>query len=159
MNSCKTDTTVIRAAEPGDLDVLVALCREHATYERVVLKLDGQGPRLAQALFGAPPRLWCLVACLVDGTVVAYATYTRDYSTWRAAEFVHLDCLFVRAQYRGAGIGRRLMEAVADCAHSVGCSVVEWQTPSSNLDAARFYDRLSATQYQKLRYHWKPNRA
>lgn len=145
---------MIRPANPGDLAEVVALCAEHAAYERAAMILDGQTTRLEQALFGSPPRLWCLVACL-EGTVVGYATYTRDYSTWRAADFVYMDCLFVTARHRGSGVGRELVAAIAEHARRAGCASIEWQTPDWNLDAARFYDRLGATQYRKLRYHWK----
>ncbi|WP_406278278.1 hypothetical protein OHT93_36785 [Streptomyces sp. NBC_00191] len=46
-----------------------------------------------QALFSAPARVWCLLADC-GGELIGYATYNLEFSTWLAAEYVHLDCLF-----------------------------------------------------------------
>ncbi|MFD8754079.1 hypothetical protein ACFV0O_24315 [Kitasatospora sp. NPDC059577] len=40
-----------------------------------------------------------------DGELVGHATFAREFSTRQAAEFVHLDCLFVTERHRG--IARR----------------------------------------------------
>jgi GNAT superfamily N-acetyltransferase len=148
-----SDECHIRHAKPSDLHDIVALCHEHAVYERALWTNKGKVDGLSQALFGPLPRLWCLVAEL-RATIVGYATYTRDFSTWRTSEFVHMDCLFVREPYRRSGIGHDMIHAIANEARRLGCSEVEWQTPSWNIDAARFYERLGATADAKLRYVW-----
>ena len=147
------DRGCIRQAEPSDLPDIVALCNEHAAYERALCTDTGNVDGLSRALFGPLPRLWCLIA-EVGTSIVGYATYTRDFSTWRASEFLHMDCLFVREPYRRSGIGNQMIHAIANEARRLGCSEVEWQTPSWNTDAARFYERLGATRDAKLRYVW-----
>ncbi|MFD6946215.1 GNAT family N-acetyltransferase, partial [Streptomyces roseolus] len=98
---------VLRAPVPDDLPALAALCAAHALFERSGPLPDDLAIRLGPALFDEPARLWCLVA-ESDGRLVGYATYTRDFSTWSASEYVHLDCLFVGEPHRGAGWGRLL---------------------------------------------------
>ena len=107
-----SDDVTIRPAESGDLPSIVALCAAHAAYERATLSVEGLEDRLVTTLFGDPPRGWCLVA-EIDGRVEAYATLTREYSTWRGAEYLHVDCVYVSAERRGRGVGRALMEAAA----------------------------------------------
>jgi len=46
------------------------------------------------------------------------------------------------------------MQKVADDARSLGCDFIEWQTPSWNSDAIRFYDRVGAFGALKMRYRW-----
>ncbi len=82
-------------------------------------------------------------------------TATREFSTWRAAAFMHMDCLYVLAGYRNMGIGVRLMAALRDFCASEDIDQVQWQTPDWNNDAARFYQRLGARQRTKRRFTWQ----
>lgn len=142
---------MIRPARPDDLSALVELTIEHAAFERQPLPLEAdRAARLNDALFGPKPRLAAWVATVED-TVVGYATYTKDFSTWHAREFAYLDCLYVRAPYRGLGLGKRLMHAIAK---ESGCKWIEWQTPDWNEDAARFYHSLGASESAKRRFVW-----
>lgn len=146
---------VIRAARPADLDAVVRLCAAHAAFERAALPEPGLRERLAVALFGARPRATCFVS-EIEGRVEGYATCALEFSTWKGAEYLHLDCLFVEAGRRGHGVGRRLVDAVARHAATLGIAHLEWQTPAWNADAARFYERLGATAAGKLRFSWRP---
>ena len=144
---------VVRDAEPGDLPAIARLCRAHALYEGADPPLPKQAERLARLLFTTPPRLWCLVAA--DGEeLVGYATWSLECSTWRAAEFAHLDCLYLEEAIRSRGLGRLLLERVAARAAEVGATHLEWQTPAWNAGAIRFYERLGAAGRDKKRFTW-----
>ena len=75
---------------------------------------------------------------------MGYATCTRDFSTWKAAEYLYVDCLFINPGYRDAGLGAEMMRIIARNASQLGCATLEWQTPAWNRNAARFYERLGA---------------
>lgn len=141
---------MIRPAREADLDALLVLCAEHAEYERASFDADFARRNLGRFLFAESPRARCIVIDF-DGTLAGYTTYSLEFSTWRAAEFVHMDCLFVRASHRNRGLGLQLMQAVIDAARERG-TWIEWQTPTWNADAMRFYDRLGATRSEKARY-------
>lgn len=146
---------VVRPAQSQDLEGILILCAEHAAFERASFCIEGARGRLGHFLFGEPPRAWCLVAEAGDA-LVGYATYALEFSTWRAAEYVHMDCLFVREGFRDAGLGGLLLRHVAEGAATLGCGIVEWQTPSWNGDAICFYDRAGAVKSEKMRYLWQP---
>lgn len=141
---------IVRPFLPPDLPAVLDLCAEHAAYERSVFDRASCAAGLATALSAASPRLLCRVA-EGDG-IVGYATATIDFSTWRAREFLHMDCLYVRAAQRGAGIGARLLAALRDEARARGIDEMQWQTPDWNAGAARFYRRLGASESTRLRY-------
>src|SRR5262249_15257000 len=82
----------VRPARPGDLEAIVRLCADHAEYEKGGFERDGKTEALREVLFAGVPRLWCFVA-EADGAIVSYASGTRDFSTWRGADYLHLDCL------------------------------------------------------------------
>jgi GNAT superfamily N-acetyltransferase len=148
-------TATLRPARAEDLDAVVDLCAEHAAFERAPFCEEQVRRALGPFLFGEPPRAWCIVAD-VDSKLVGYATYSLEFSTWRAAEYVHMDCLFLKADYRNAGLGRQLLDRVGHAAIALGFEFVEWQTPSWNASAIRFYDRIGAVGNAKVRYRWKP---
>lgn len=130
---------------------IVVLCRAHAVFERAEIDPPA-ADRLSRALFTTPAQLLAWIATDEADRPIGYATATIDYSTWRAREFMHLDCLFVDAAARGGGIGRALIDAVCDTAREAGIDEVQWQTPDWNVAAQRFYMRLGADGRAKTRF-------
>lgn len=142
---------VLRPLRQSELDALVELCAEHADYERADYAPEGKRDALAGYLFGPDPRAHCLVAASGD-ELVGYATWSREFSTWKAAEYLHMDCLYVRSELRGRGIGKRLLRAIAETCLREGLSHMEWQSPRWNEGAIRFYRREGASSTEKLRF-------
>ncbi len=142
---------VIRRAEPRDLEALLELCREHAEFERAGLELDGKDLRLSDALFSAAPRLHAWVVSR-GSELMGYATASLEYSTWAASEYLHMDCLFMRAAARGTGLGAALLGEVLAFARQQGLVEVQWQTPDWNEDACRFYRRQGGIDQGKRRF-------
>jgi GNAT superfamily N-acetyltransferase len=112
---------------------------------------DGVVDRLRNALWSRPVRLHAWVATS-DGGLTGYATATTEFSTWTAREYLHMDCLFVREAWRGAGVGVALLAAVVAHARKCRCTEIQWQTPVWNEDAARFYRRAGAREQPKRRF-------
>jgi len=143
----------VRPIEPGDLETLLALCREHAEYEKADFQEDGQVERWRSALFGPAPVLHGWIAT-VDGAPCGFMTVTVEYATWSAARFAHMDCLYLREGYRGLGLGRMLLDRLREFAVGHGCGWAEWQTPMENELGVGFYRRMGATAKSKLRFHY-----
>ncbi|MFC8372786.1 GNAT family N-acetyltransferase [Streptomyces sp. NPDC057239] len=143
----------VRHARPVDLSHVALLAAEHAAYENAAQPPADLPRRLEALLFGsAAGRLRCFVAELGDGGIIGYASCAPEVSTWGGAEYLHMDCLFLRERYRGLGVGRMLVDAVLDEARALGLDQVQWQTPPWNKGAIRFYDRLGAQAKEKRRY-------
>ena len=142
---------IIRPIAERDLAELVELCAEHATFERAVYEREGKLERLNALLFGREPslRIWVAES---EGTLVAYASATIDTSTWAAERFIHMDCLFVRASHRNQNIGARLLRRVALEGKRLGIAHMQWQTPTWNVNADRFYRRMPLGVTEKFRY-------
>lgn len=142
----------IRKATLEDLHVLVELCAEHAEFEHAEYSPLGKAERLREHFFGTLPSAFCLVA-EVDKTLAGYATYSKEFSTWDAGFYIHLDCLFLRPSYRGYGIGEKLVEQIREEARRLGCTLIQWQTPKFNTRAIKFYERIGAKQKEKVRFY------
>ncbi|MEO1479155.1 MAG: GNAT family N-acetyltransferase [Bacteroidota bacterium] len=142
----------LRPVRRTDLDALVTLCAEHAAYEGCVYDQTGKAQRLGTLLFGEGPGVFGFVATQAD-RLIGFATWMPQLSTWDAATYAHLDCLYLCPEARGRGLGRRLVACVVQAATAAGCTRMEWQTPTSNASAIRFYDRLGATSKAKRRFY------
>ncbi len=129
---------------------MLELIAAHAAFERAAFDPSGKADRLGRSLFGDSLRAVCLVAVDSD-IVVGYCTVSREFSTWQAADYAHMDTLFVDEHHRGRDIGERLLLAAAQ-ARDLGATEMQWQTPDWNLDAIRFYQRLSAHGSAKVRF-------
>lgn len=145
---------LIRPLELRDLDELVELCAEHALYEKADYDRTGKRERLAELLLGATPRAHCLVAedDPPKSQLIGYATWSREFSTWGACEYLHMDCLYFRPGQRGKGLGKRMLDVLAETCRREGLDHLEWQTPVWNEGAVRFYRREGAMAKEKLRF-------
>lgn len=142
---------LIRKVEPTDLIRLVQLCAKHAEYEGADYDPAEKCQRLEAELFSENPRLHCRVIEQA-GRVGGYFTFTFDFSTWDARLFLHLDCLYLEPNVRGLGIGKVIFKQLEQIARQHECINIQWQTPSSNEAAIRFYDRMGAVGRDKKRY-------
>lgn len=145
------EAVTIRAAREGDLAELTELIREHARYERATELRPDLEDALQPWLFSPQPRAHMLIAA-TDSTLIGYASWSLEASTWQAGEYAHLDCLYLREAARGHGVGRALMDDVATAAHVAGARELQWQTPQWNTGAIRFYRRTGAHEALKIRY-------
>lgn len=142
----------ISFAKINDLDDILSLCAEHAAYEQADYSPVGKYEKLSQLLFGSQPSLYCFLVKQAD-QVIGYATYSYEVSTWDAAYYVHMDCLFLRPPFRSLGLGEKLVALIAKEALQKQCNIMQWQTPIFNERAIKFYHRIGATSKEKLRLY------
>ena len=124
----------IRPARPADAALVFALIRELAEYERLSGDVDATQEMIAQALFGAAPRVFCDIAEW-HGEPVGFALWFYNYSTFRGRHGIYLEDLFVRPSARGHGLGKALLanlarRCVAEQLARLEWSVLDWNEPS-----------------------------
>ncbi|MFH7016064.1 GNAT family N-acetyltransferase [Flavobacterium sp. FlaQc-47] len=141
----------IRNCEVSDLSQLVLLCQKHAEYEKANFYPEGKEEKLKEALFGKSPKLYCLVIAAKE-TIAGYVSYTIDYSTWDAATFMYMDCLFLEEEARSLGIGEILIDKLKQIGIEKNCINIQWQTPQFNERAIKFYNRIGAKGKDKVRF-------
>lgn len=83
------------------------------------------------------------VGARVDGELAGIAHYLYHPSCW-SGDVCYLQDLFVGPAHRGQGLGRALIEAVADQARCQGSPRLYWLTQASNETARQLYDRVAA---------------
>lgn len=132
-----------RTATETDIPFILTLIRELADYEKLSHEVVATEARLRETLFGPRPAAEALIGC-ADGTPAGFALFFQNYSTFLARPGLHLEDLYVQPAFRGLGLGRALITAVARLAHERGCGRLEWTVLDWNTPAIRFYESLGA---------------
>lgn len=133
----------IRPAVREDTGRILAFIRELAEYERLAHEAVADEAGLARQLFGDTPRAEVLIA-EVDGDAAGFALFFHNFSTFVGKPGLYLEDLFVRPQYRGLGLGKRLMLRLAKLAQDRDCGRFEWSVLDWNTPAIDFYRSLGA---------------
>ncbi|MCW5636532.1 MAG: GNAT family N-acetyltransferase [Rubrivivax sp.] len=137
----------LRPAAPADLPVIVELIRELAAYERLQHMVVVTPESLHPQLFGPKPVAECVVAELdLEGEprIVGFALFFTNFSTFLGRPGIHLEDLYVQPAFRSLGLGRMLLEHLAELAVARGCGRFEWTVLDWNESAIRFYERMGA---------------
>ncbi len=133
----------ILPATRDDVPLVLELIGELADYERLRHEVVATAPLLERALFGPTPSAAALIA-RVDGAAAGFALYFHNFSTFLARPGLYLEDLYVRPEYRGRGIGRALLSALAAVAVARDCGRLEWAVLDWNRPARDFYESLGA---------------
>ncbi len=134
---------MIRAATPADVPVILELIHALAVYEKLESDVVAKPEDLSTHLFGPRPFAECLLAD-ESGTVVGFALFFHNYSTFRGKPGIYLEDLFVKPEHRGYGHGKALLVELARLAVARDCARLEWAVLDWNAPSIAFYERLGA---------------
>jgi GNAT superfamily N-acetyltransferase len=133
----------IRPATLSDVPLLRSMIRELAEFERELEMVTIREEDLRRDGFGGHPRFRALIAEF-EGLPAGYALFFGYYSTW-VGRGLFLEDLFVREAFRGRGIGKSLLAAVARVAVDEKCCLIRWEVLAWNEKAIEMYKALGAT--------------
>jgi GNAT superfamily N-acetyltransferase len=134
----------IRSATIADVSLILDFIRGLAEYEREPAAVLATEDDLRRDGFGPEPKFRCLIAEW-DTRPAGFAFFFHNYSTWRGRPGLYLEDLFVLPEMRGKGIGKALLEKLAQIAVAEKCYGLVWQVLEWNEPAIKFYESLGAT--------------
>ncbi|XP_010613181.1 diamine acetyltransferase 2 isoform X2 [Fukomys damarensis] len=125
----------IRAAKEGDCGDLMRLIRELAEFEKLSDEVKISEEDLRAHGFGENPSYHCLVAEILPAPgerqgprIVGYGLYFFIYSTWKGRN-VYLEDIYVMPEYRGQGIGSKIIKKVAEVSRERGATIEALKRP------------------------------
>lgn len=139
-----SDNILIRNASEQDVPVIFQLIEALASYEKLSDMMTGTIADLHNHLFGEKQYVEALVA-EYDQQVVGFALFFHNYSTFLTKPGIYLEDLFVLPDYRGKGIGKKLLINLAQLAVERNCGRLEWSVLDWNQPAINFYKKMGAT--------------
>jgi GNAT superfamily N-acetyltransferase len=138
------DRITLRAAVETDVPLILELIRGLAEYEKLSDACVATEEKLRVTLFGASPAAEVVLAEVPDGRVAGFALFCANYSTFLAQPGIWLEDLYVRPEFRGAGIGRLLLSHLAKLVVARNGGRVEWAVLNWNAPAIGFYESIGA---------------
>lgn len=126
-------------AEISDYPQILLLFQEFALFEKLPDKMVNSVERM----IAEKDYFNCLVAKTAEGRIVAYASYFLCYYTW-IGKCLYMDDLYVTSEFRGQGLGTRLINNIIEVAKQSNCHKMRWQVSRWNSPAIKFYQSLGA---------------
>jgi GNAT superfamily N-acetyltransferase len=133
----------IRPATEADAQVLFDLILELAEYEKLADKVSGDAEVLRRTLFEEKAAEALLIET-AEGEAVGYALFFTTFSSFECRSGIWLEDVYVRPEHRRGGIGRAVMEHLAQLAQQRGHVRLEWVALDWNEPALNFYEGLGA---------------
>ncbi|XP_021093690.1 diamine acetyltransferase 2 isoform X2 [Heterocephalus glaber] len=146
----------IRAAKEGDCGDILRLIRKLAEYEKLSDQVKISEEALRADGFGENPFYHCLVAEILPApgerqgpSIVGYGLYYFIYSTWKGRN-VYLEDVYVMPEYRGQGIGSKIIKKVAEVSRERGATIQALKRPEYvALDQGCSQFRLAVLEWNK----------
>lgn len=135
---------MIRPVAASDVAEIVTMVGELASYERAPEQAVMTHEQLHEALFGSDPKLFGHIALGDGGRPVGFALWFLNFSTWTGTHGIYLEDLYVRPAARGAGLGRALLQTLAQVCVERGYSRLQWWVLDWNTPAIDFYRAAGA---------------
>lgn len=148
-----TETIRVRLAEPSDAPIIIEFNQrmaEETENKRLAPEIISAG---VTSVFADRQRGFYLVAENEQKEVVGCLLVTFEWSDWRNAWFWWIQSVYVRADFRGTGVYRKLYTWIKEEARTKGdiCGF-RLYVEKENTTAQRVYERLGMNECHYLMY-------
>lgn len=130
----------LRLAGREDAGTILSLIRELAEFEELLHEVAATEEDILKTGFSERPYFECLIA-EADGEAVGFGLFFHNYSTFAGRPGLYVEDLYVRESHRKLGIGRMLMQRLAQIAVERDCARFELWVLHWN-PAREFYHRI-----------------
>jgi GNAT superfamily N-acetyltransferase len=118
-------TVRLETARESDLSLILNFIQRLAEYEHLADEVTTTAADLQQSLFGPRPAAEVVIA-YADDEPAGFAVYFQSFSTFLGRPGLYLEDLFVVPEWRGRGLGLRLLAHLAGIAVERGYGRMEW---------------------------------
>ena len=133
----------IRYAQESDIPQILQFIRELASYENMLDEVVATEDLLQEWIFEKKKAE--VILAVKDNKSVGFALFFHNFSTFLGRAGIYLEDLFVEPEHRSKGIGKALLQRLAQITMERGCGRLEWACLDWNKPSIDFYLSLDAT--------------
>ncbi len=132
----------IRPARPDETGLVLDFIKKLALYEKCAPEVRADEATLYRSLF--VEKAAEVLFAEEDGTVVGFALFFHNFSTFVGRKGLYLEDLFILPGKRGLGYGKALLKYLAKLAVERDCGRMEWICLDWNESALSLYRSVGA---------------
>ena len=132
----------IRYAQESDIPQILFFIRELAIYENMLDDVVATEDLLREWIFEKQKAE--VILAEENGKPVGFALFFHNFSTFLGRAGIYLEDLFVKPEHRGKGVGKALLQRLAQITVERGCGRLEWACLDWNRPSIDFYLSLGA---------------
>lgn len=132
----------IRYAQESDIPQILQFIRELASYENMLSDVVATEDLLREWIFEKKKAE--VILAVKDNKSVGFALFFHNFSTFLGRAGIYLEDLFVEPEHRSKGIGKALLQRLAQITMERGCGRLEWACLDWNKPSIDFYLSLDA---------------
>jgi GNAT superfamily N-acetyltransferase len=136
-NFLNENNLVIRYCEPQDFTAICSLLKQ--LWPDVELDASALEIVYSQAL---STYIQKLIVGVMNDRIVGFCSLSIKNNFWQAGKLGNVDELVVDKNYRGLGIGKKLMERISQIARENKCKRIELDSSFHRKEAHQFYERI-----------------
>lgn len=125
-------------------------------------KMDGMGDsppfsrreveRLKHHLISHPSMFVFLI--YIDNIIAGGSICFNTFSSFTAKNIINIHDLFILKEFRGLGLGRKLMACIIDKACELNCSKITLEVREDNVSARKLYSSLGFSEATPIMNFW-----
>ncbi|MBS5956618.1 MAG: GNAT family N-acetyltransferase [Clostridiales bacterium] len=136
-----------RYADRQDLGLILEYIKELAEYEKLQDEVVATEEILEEWIFNQKKAE--VILAQADGKEAGFILFFHNFSTFLGRAGIYLEDLFVRSEYRGAGVGKALLKKLASITVERGCGRLEWSCLDWNQKSIDFYRSMGAVSMEE----------
>jgi len=132
----------IRKTDVSDVPLILQFILELAEYENLKDQVTATEEILKESLFGKKPYAEALIV-EANSIPVGLVLFFHNFSTFLGKAGIYIEDLYIKEEYRGKGIGKKIFEYLSNLAKERNCGRIDWWVLEWN-PARKFYEKMGA---------------
>ena len=139
--------TIFKIAEPSDAEMLVQFMREYCAFDQLPFEEENRHRTVAQFIQNSQlGRLWVIYA---GEEPIGYLALTLGYSFEFGGYDAFVDEIYIRADYRGCGIGTLALQIAENACRTLHVRALHLEVERNNVNAQALYRKVGFVEHDR----------
>lgn len=140
----------LRPAQENDAKLIVDFMKKLGNFQKMPASITVTPENMAKLLRDKDGEA---VLAFEEDTPIAFAYFCKHSSAFIGRTSLYIDAFYIEEEYRKKGIGKKIMQYLAQICKERNYARMEWLCLDWNTNAWDFYIHLGATAYDTMTIH------